>query len=304
MAWHRIWPLGLVVGFVMGLGLWTPTRRTLFLSGAYRYPEAARPLPGSTIEPGFVSWLDPDAASRIEAQLQAARQRRSLALVTLEPFEDPAMARDGRGLVRDVELGRYDNRLLPLLQRLCNPQQPVLLRFAHEMDLVGQYPWSFRDGRHYVRLYRAVWSRAQMPRCRRLHWVWSPAAGGDPRPFWPGADAVDLIGISLFTSRRWSPSGALSSFAELYGRRRWLQRQLGKPVLVAEMGVGAEPAAQRRWLLDARQAIRRYPELVGWVYFSAPQPRWLPLPTGHEDWSLSAAVLALVTAPLPRPSVP
>lgn len=304
MAWHRCWPLGLLLGFGLGIAQWPLRREGALLSGLYSYPEPVHVQPHSTLEPAFVSWLDPAAPDRLTALLARARQRRSLPLVTLEPFEDPAAGAAGAlPLDRAVEQGRYDHRLLPLLERLCRPDQPVLLRFAHEMDQRAQYPWAFRDGRQYIRLYRAVWSRAQQPRCRQLQWIWSPAGGGDPRPFWPGGDAVDLIGISVFSAPRWSASGEPSSFAALVERRRWLYRLYAKPMLIAEMGISAAPDAQRRWLLAARRALVRYPELVGWVYFDAPQPRAMPLPGGPLDWSLPPAARALVTAPLPRRSV-
>jgi beta-mannanase len=300
---RQLWPFGLLVGFVAGLPFWEPQRSTAFLSGAYRYPNVAEPLPHSNVEATFVSWVDPTASQQIAAALAMAQRRRSLALITLEPFADPALAEGSRTLVSDVEQGRYDVRLDVLLDQLCRPQQPVLVRFAHEMDHTGQYPWSVRQGADYVRLYRAVWQRAhQQSRCRRLHWVWSPAGNGDARPFWPGGDAVDLIGVSVYSSPRWSRRGELSSFAEIYDRRRWLHANYRKPVLIAEMGISGTTEQRRRWLLEARDALARYPELIGWVYFNAPQPRWIPLETGHEDWTLPSALSALVTAPLNRPT--
>jgi len=296
---QRLWPLGLLLGFVAGLPLWFIQRNSTFLSGAYRYPELDKPLIHSSIESTFVSWVDPKAPQYITSFLDRARQRRSLALITLEPFPDPSRPQSDRTLVRDVIRGDYSQRIKAVLDPLCRPEQPVLLRFAHEMDNTGQYPWSVARGDDYVRLYRAVWAQARHPQCQRIHWVWSPAGNAASDLFWPGGDAVDLIGISVYSSPRWSHNGQLSSFAQVYERRRWLHRQFRKPLLVAEMGVSGTDQERRRWLLDAREAIRRYPELIGWVYFSAPQPSWIPLATGHEDWSLSPQLLGLVTSPHP-----
>ena len=293
----HLWPLGLLLGFLAGLPLWSVQRSLSFFTGAYRYPQVTESLPHSSIEPAFVSWVDPLAPQVIAAVMERARKRRSLPLFTVEPFAAPARPEAQSTLVDDVVRGDYNQRIEAVLEQVCRPDQPVLLRFAHEMDNTGQYPWSVTSGEDYVRLYRTVWAQAQQLRCRRLHWVWSPAGNGDPRRFWPGADAVDLIGVSVYSSPRWTENGELRSFAQVYDRRRWLHVQFRKPLLVAEMGVSGTEQQRRRWLIDARAAIRNYPELIGWVYFSAPQPRWIPLPTGHEDWSLPAALLVLVSAP-------
>ena len=301
---QRLWPLGLLLGFVAGLPLWSTQRSLTFFSGAYSYPGLDKPLPHSSIESAFVSWIDPHAPQHITSLLERARQRRSLALVTLEPFPDPSRPQSDRTLVADVIRGDYNQRIKAVLEPLCRPEQPVLLRFAHEMDNTGQYPWSVNRSEDYVRLYRSVWAQARRPQCRRLHWVWSPAGNRKSGAFWPGGDAVDLIGVSVYSSPRWSQNGELRSFAQVYEQRRWLHLQFRKPLLVAEMGVSGSDQQRRRWLMDAREAIRRYPELIGWVYFSAPQPTWIPLSTGHEDWSLSSQLLDLVTSPQPSSVFP
>jgi endoglucanase len=292
------WPLGLLVGFLAGHRIWLSETRLNFLTGVYHYPEVAESLPHSTIETAFVNWVDPIAPQQIAQVLQRAKQRRSLPLITLEPFADPALPNGNQTLVNDVIRGLYQHHLRASLAELCRLDQSVLLRFAHEMDHTGQYPWSVEKGPEYVRLYRSVWSTAQASGCRRLHWVWSPAANGDPRQFWPGGDAVDLIGVSVYTSPRWNKNGKLSSFKDMYEHRRWLFNLYQKPILIAEMGVSGELEQRKTWLIEARSALKHYPELIGWVYFSAPQPRWIPLPTGHEDWSLPLPELQLVSKPL------
>ena len=152
------WPLGLLVGFAAGLPLWSSQRSLTFFTGAYRYPQGAQPLSRSSLETIFVSWMDPTAPAQISSVLERARARRSLALITVEPFPDPSRAGADRTLVGDVIRGEYNQRIKALLAPLCRPEQPVLLRFAHEMDNTGQYPWAVSRGDDYVRLYRAVWA--------------------------------------------------------------------------------------------------------------------------------------------------
>lgn len=104
---RTLWPLGLLAGFMAGLPFWMPQRPVAFLTGAYRYPTVADSLPNSSIETAFVSWVDPTAPEQIDALLDRAKRRRSLAMLSLEPFADPARPNGQRTLVDDVVQGAY-----------------------------------------------------------------------------------------------------------------------------------------------------------------------------------------------------
>ncbi|MEX0588794.1 MAG: glycosyl hydrolase [Cyanobium sp.] len=248
------------------------------------------------IEVLFLDWNDKDAVPLLQAFLGEAQRRQRLPLLTLEPFPDRAGGRTNNDLLADVFMGRHDKAIATITQTLATHPGPVLLRFAHEMDKPGQYPWGFADPDRYLRLYNYVYGKVMAEGPTNLRWVWSPAGASNADLYWPGDASVDLIGLSIYSSRAWTPDRSLESFSQQLGQKRWLQRRFGRPLLVAEAGVSGSSADQRRWIEEAVASLPQFPEVCGLVYFQAHQPRWMPLPTGHENWELKAAPLRWLLA--------
>jgi beta-mannanase len=234
----------------------------------------------------FISWIDPSAAKQLMSFLADSTIQTRVPLVTLEPFPKTDPDGDDRDLHADVLSGQYDKQLQEIKQVLKAHKGTVLLRFAHEMDKPGQYPWAWKEPKKYIQLYRYVHTMLNSADNKQIRWVWSPIGRKGAEEFWPGKDYVDLIGLSVYASRAWTEDGSLPSFSELFSEKRWLHDRYRKPVIVAEMGVSGSSKDQTIWLKEAIDNRSNFPELCGLVYFQAQQPRWMPLPTGHEDWRL------------------
>lgn len=243
------------------------------------------------IEVMFLDWNDMQAVPLLETFLAESQRRQRLPLLTLEPFPDRAGGRTNADLLADVFAGRHDRAIATISQTLASHPGPVLLRFAHEMDKPGQYPWGFADPDRYLRLYNYVYGKVMAERPTNLRWVWSPVGKPNADRYWPGDHTVDLIGLSIYASRAWTPDQSLQSFSQQLEQKRWLQRRFGRPLLVAEAGVSGASADQQRWIAEAVASLPHFPEVCGFVYFQAQQPRWMPLPTGHEDWQLKPGPL-------------
>jgi hypothetical protein len=87
---------------------------------------------------------------------------------------------------------------------------PVVLTFAHEFNVSGQYPWSAGDtgscgsssctAAQWIAAWDEVQSIVDANAGGNAFWMWAPNAdtGGttiDPSPYWPGASHVDLVGV-------------------------------------------------------------------------------------------------------------
>jgi beta-mannanase len=250
----------------------------------------------------FLDWQDPTASKQLNYFLTRARQRQRIPLLTLEPHPQYEAGRDRDTLYQDVMAGRHDDVISSLAATLRTTRDPVLVRFAHEMDIKGQYPWSFEDHKRYISMYRYVHQKFSQSRLAHVYWVWSPAGRNDSYLFWPGGAFVDVIGISAYATRSWRADRSLESFAQILERTRGLHRRYGRPLLIAEAGVSGSAADQQQWISEAVKALPRFPEVCGLVYFHAPQPSWMPLATGHEDWSLQQGPMDWLMQRLPLPA--
>jgi hypothetical protein len=87
---------------------------------------------------------------------------------------------------------------------------PVVLTFAHEFNVSGQYPWAEGDTgscgsspctpSHWIAAWDEVQSIIDANAGGNAFWLWAPNAdtGGsttDPAPWWPGPSSVDLVGV-------------------------------------------------------------------------------------------------------------
>ncbi|MCC7389540.1 MAG: hypothetical protein IT431_12305, partial [Phycisphaerales bacterium] len=138
--------------------------------------------------------------------------------------------------------------------------------------------------------------------------LWSP--GGVITPdgvfksdrWYPGDDAVDLVGFSAYTFWVWdewdeerAAKHLYRSPAELILPRYEAFSRYGKPVILPEVGMrlhASRQAEEGAWLeqLVSLLAGDRAPLLVGAVYFHAPHN----LPDFDVDWTLDPAQLALI----------
>jgi hypothetical protein len=167
----------------------------------------------------FVSFpLTPDDETNLDAAAGQARDAGALLVVTLEPWGGLATVTDPVAADLAARLARYGSEGVP-----------TIVRFAHEMNGTW-YPWG-QDPAAYVATFRRVADgvHAGAPTAAML---WAPNqgdgypyAGGqyqaapgsaaaaaldtngdgavtaadDPyAPYWPGADSVDWVGMSLY----------------------------------------------------------------------------------------------------------
>ena len=248
--------------------------------------------PSVTIEHHFVPWR-PDSAQEIQVALRHAEQQKRIPMITLEPWPWNIDGMNNTTLLEDVSAGKYDetiDRSLRTIQQTAFKK--VLLRWGHEMEIVGQYPWSVDDPKRYVAAYRHMVNRSRQLGITNILWIWSPAGNSNAVYYWPGEDVVDIIGISIYATVEWHPDGhnSLPSFDRLmqqkYGMADALAKRWHKPMMVAEVGVNANPDAQQAWLKQAIHQLGKFPDVVAWVYFNQIQPMIVPLSIGQPDWSL------------------
>ncbi len=247
---------------------------------------------GADVEEVFVQWK-PTVATEIRAHVARIVTAGRVPIITIEPY---AWNIDGLGeqtLLADIAAGRYDSVMASIAQvvRAFAPQ-PVYLRFAQEMDLLGAYPWSTSDPQAYVLAYRQFVDKIRSAGSTNARFIWSPSGNYGSARYYPGRDIVDVIGVTVLVAQRWEEAAGFMeprSFERVMQERYSLAALFGKPMIAAELGVDlADPAVKAGWLAAMRGSLTRFPDLLGVVYFDDKNP---PMHNVNErpEWQLTAS---------------
>jgi endoglucanase len=245
------------------------------------------------IEHLFLPWQDVFLPSLLEADAYAAERGRSV-LVTIEPW---TWTRDERNrpevLIAGIAEGSFDANMSTICGILGQFQSAVTVRWAHEMeDRSGQFIWAGWQPEIYISAYRRMVDvcRAEAP---DLDFMWSPLGLEGFEVYYPGADYVDVIGLSVFGYQPWERAilGQERTFREILDPRYERAVSFGHPIVVAELGFVGDEEYYTRWFEDVRQDIGGLDELVAVIYFN--QTEVYPWPDGYglPDWRFGFNIL-------------
>lgn len=202
------------------------------------------------IEHSFVDWDDTEILAR---QIVKTQKSGNISLITLEPRTDET----GDILLEKIANGSYDSKLKEISEILATSNQPVYVRFAHEMELAELYPWGAQEPSNYISAYRHFVDYARLNNAKNVRWVWSPAGNNGSEAYYPGDDVVDVIGTTILYDQYWYGYYE-PSFYELASTRFSLQ-YFGKPVWIVELGVGnANKTYQQSLIRDSLALHKEY----------------------------------------------
>jgi endoglucanase len=241
---------------------------------------------------GLEHWfIRQDEPALLVGALAHARNQRTV-LVTIEPF--PAR-RQRTPVLDEIVAGKTDGQLRRIGQIIRDNQpQVVLVRWGHEMDLSGLYPWSANDPELYRAAFRHVASILREEGATNARLVWSPLASGDETgAFYPGDDVVDYVGLTVLGDESWDSGWGLSpqSFRELIAPKYARVAAFGKPVVTAELGVSGTPERQAAWLARVLPDLVDFPLVRAVSYFNDKNPPVNRLPV-QPDWRLEPSLFA------------
>jgi hypothetical protein len=106
--------------------------------------------------------------------------------------------------------------------------KPVIVTFAHEFNVSGQYPWAQGDcegttASQWVSAWDAVREDVDSTANGLAYFMWVPdvfnGAGGtvvDPTPYWPGAADVDMVGVDGYPQSEYGETTFANTFADTF----------------------------------------------------------------------------------------
>ena len=102
---------------------------------------------------------------------------------------------------------------------------PVVVTFAHESNVSGQYPWAQNDcegttAAQWIKTWDTVRADIDSTAGGLAYFMWAPGAntGGttiDPTAYWPGSSEVDMVGVDGYPDTEWGSQ--FGTFSGLFG---------------------------------------------------------------------------------------
>lgn len=192
----------------------------------------------------FVAWPKEGPLPFPAGFCRFAADRNATPVITWEPWEPwsgwyPKLA--------DIAEGQYDARITEWAQQAAAFENPILLRFAHEMN-GDWYPWSERkDPEQTAEAYVETWQHLHRlfaeAGAENVRFVWSPNFEPIDRleAWYPPPRTVDFIGASLYNhpEHPGSPAKLLTPFLAFAEAHE-------KPILLAEVGCAETFTGQAR----------------------------------------------------------
>lgn len=260
----------------------------------------------------FLQWPHTPAEGHFPLEtLKAIGGAGALPCITWEPMT----ILDGKETAidaKDILSGRYDGYIDRFARSAREYGRPLLIRFAHEMNL-ERYHWGSPKDRYgpespalYRQMFRHVVKRFRAAKASNVFFAFCPNAESLPHPerdqarwnvaraYYPGDDVVDVVGMDGYnwgttqTRDKHGWNSAFRSFPEIFGQMRAELAAMApaKPMMVFEMASAAQGGDKAAWMREALHTAASW-NLVALNWFEADK---------EVDWRLATGTGSAVSA--------
>lgn len=269
--------------------LFTPERQGVTF-GAYDPPGTLADLSG--LNHIFMRWTDEPQAGIPVDQIRGSYAAGVPVMLALEPWGIGDLPSED--VLTDISAGEYDEIILEMAGTIEALEQPVLIRFGHEMDLDGMYPWSGQRPANYIAANRHIVDIFRSNGVDNVLWVWSPAGTLEALDYYPGDAYVDYVGVTILQFMPWETEAGYAEarpIETLIAEKYYLLEPLQKPILLAEVGVALEPDLKSSRIEEMIEVLPDYPLIRGVFYFNQRNPSVAVTPH-RPDWALQPDQIA------------
>ena len=219
--------------------------------------------------------------------------------ITWEPWDPRLGATQPAYALTTIAGGAYDTYITAWARAAAAYGQPLLLRFAHEMNGTW-YPWApaVNGGTPaaYVAAYRHVHDLFAAAGATNVTWVWSlNVIQGQLTALdrvYPGPGYVDLIGVDGYNGGTdVSYMGGWRTPEQVFAPTLQALHQLAPavPVVINETGSSENGGSKAAWITDLVPYLASDPQVTGLVWFDFDTP-------GQADWRLATSTASLNAA--------
>lgn len=220
-------------------------------------------------------------------QIRAAQEAGHVVMITLEPNAVKGSYNPAYSII----IGDIDDDLRRWARRLKKLDEPVLLRFMHEMNGTW-YPWSVgwkgggrNTSAHIVSAYRHGWQVFQDTGATDIEWVWSPNTGAPAgvrySSLYPGDEYVDIVGLDGYNGGDVLPRfGGWKSFRKIFeDSLDEIAEVTDRPVMIAETGSAESGGDKAAWINNMFKFLNTRRDVSALLWFQVNKTK-----QGELDW--------------------
>jgi mannan endo-1,4-beta-mannosidase len=228
---------------------------------------------------------------KIKNQIYEVYSDGRIMLVTLQPYlsmNTVDRIYDGSVLIPKIANGEYDEDILEWAVGLKELQEPVLMRFANEMngDWTEWCSWNYGlDPDIFIMAWSRVYALFQKVDAGNVRFVWNPHDRDYPGYDWnsqflyyPGDNKVDWVGLTAYNNGVTRPNEVWREFDEAYSGlyREYMWRYSCKPFLITEYACNEIGGDKARWIEEGMNSLSiNYPNIRIAVWWNGVDDTWI-----------------------------
>jgi beta-mannanase len=236
----------------------------------------------------FADWVH--VADFDPKQAAAVAARGSVPEISWEPWDSTRTLGAAQPSFRlsTIVSGAHDTYIKRWAREIAAYKQPVMLRFAQEMN-GGLYPWAESANGNSAGQFVAAWDHVHtifsQAGASNVRWVWSPVTGKVQSEQYPGASMVDVVGLSGFIADASVFGSPWRSFATAFGPSLDALHALApdKPVSLAEIAAAQTGGDKATWITQMFQEIQKRSYIDSIVWFNLRK---------EADWRIESSASA------------
>jgi mannan endo-1,4-beta-mannosidase len=222
------------------------------------------------------------------AWVRAVRGTGALPMVTWEPWDYRQPTRCPFPLA-DIADGRFDGYVIEIARQVAALGEPILLRFAHEMN-GSWYPWALgaqgARAEDYIGAWRHLVEIFRRTGAGGTRWVWCPnverVPGTGLTATHPGAEWVDVVALDGYNGGTAVDWGGWTAPDDLFGPSLREVRRVagGRPVILAEVGCAEQGGSKADWVGRLFSWLAGEVDVAALVWFEEDR---------HADWRIGTS---------------
>ncbi|MEE9416959.1 MAG: glycosyl hydrolase [Acidimicrobiales bacterium] len=226
------------------------------------------------------------------AKIKRAQRDGYVVMITLEPWEIENSVNPAFAIVQ----GDLDDDLERWARKLGSLNQPVLLRWMHEMN-GNWYPWSVGHRGNNADTVKAAYQRAptvfRNAGVDNVKFVWSPnvgnPAGVSMAALYPGDSYVDLVGLDGYNGgTEVVRMGGWKPFKQVFEDSLDAVGALtNKPVIIAETSSANNGGDKAAWIKNMFKFLNKRPQVAALLWFQVDKRN-----VGEANWRFDSTSAA------------